>query len=138
MRSLILRTAARYLIPLLLLISIFLLIRGHNAPGGGFVGGLTAATAFVLYALAWEAESARRLIGLDAGTVIGTGLAIALGSGLVAPLTGGALFESRWFEPHLPGFGPVPVGTPLFFDVGVYLVVAGATVLLLLELQQES
>ncbi len=65
MTSLILSTATRYMLPLLLLFSIFLLLRGHNEPGGGFVGGLVAAAAFALYAIAFDVATARRTLGVE-------------------------------------------------------------------------
>ena len=68
MNSLLLRTAARFLVTLLLLFSIFLLLRGHNEPGGGFVGGLVAAGAFALYGLASNVVEARRALRVDTRT----------------------------------------------------------------------
>ena len=60
MKSIILSATARFLLPILFMFSLFLLVRGHNLPGGGFVGGLVAAAAFVLYAIAHDVEQARR------------------------------------------------------------------------------
>jgi multicomponent Na+:H+ antiporter subunit B len=65
MTSLILSTAARYLLPLLLLFSLFILVRGHNEPGGGFIGGLIGAAAFALNAIAFDARSTRRTLRID-------------------------------------------------------------------------
>jgi len=75
--SLILSTATRLLLPLLLMFSIFLLLRGHNEPGGGFVGGLVAAAAFALHAIAYSVAATRRLLIIDPRALIGTGLLIA-------------------------------------------------------------
>ena len=74
MTSLILSTAARYLLPLLLLFSFFILIRGHNEPGGGFIGGLVAAAAFALNAIAFDVGSTRRTLRIDPRTLIPAGL----------------------------------------------------------------
>ncbi len=71
--SLILSTATRYLLPLLLLFSLFLLLRGHNEPGGGFVGGLVAVAAFALYALAAGTQEARSLLRVDTRTLMAVG-----------------------------------------------------------------
>ena len=86
MTSLILRTATRFLMPLLLLFALFLLLRGHNEPGGGFVGGLVVAAAFVLYAIAYGVDAGRRALLVDPSTLLGVGLLVALGSGIPAVL----------------------------------------------------
>lgn len=124
MNSVILRTATSGLLPLLLLASVMILLRGHNEPGGGFVGGLTAAAAFLLHMLAYGPGRARRLLPLPPEAITAAGLGAALLSGLFAPTLGEPLFAALWsdFEP-VPG---VKFGTPLLFDVGVYLTVAGS------------
>ena len=76
MTSSILQTAARLLMPLLLLFAVFLLLRGHNEPGGGFVGGLVVAAAFVLYSLAFGVEAARRAVLVRPSTLLGVGLLV--------------------------------------------------------------
>ena len=134
MRSLILATATRYILPLLLLFSVFLLVRGHNDPGGGFVGGLVAASAFALYAVAFDVESARRALGVDPRTVIGLGLLTATASGLVGLVGGRPLLTGAWSERALPLVGHF--GTPVLFDVGVYLVVIGATLTIIFALAE--
>lgn len=133
MRSIILATATRFLMPMILLFSAFLLLRGHQLPGGGFVGGLVAASAFTLYALAFNPGEARRLLRLDPRSLIGVGMLLALGSGSVA------LFRE---EPYLTGqwreLGNAMVGTPLVFDIGVYLVVLGATLAMVLSMAESE
>lgn len=135
MTSVILSTAIRLLLPLLLLFSVFMLLRGHNEPGGGFVGGLVAAAALALYALAEGAEEARRLLKFDPRALIVAGLTLALVSGILPLLLGQPLLTGLWF-PY-----PVPVlehlGTPLLFDLGVYLLVAGMALLIVLSLMEE-
>ena len=84
MTSLILRTATRFLMPLLLLFALLLLFRGHNEPGGGFVGGLVVAGAFVLYAIAFGFDAGRRALLVDPSTLLGVGLLVALASGVPA------------------------------------------------------
>jgi multicomponent Na+:H+ antiporter subunit B len=135
MKSLILRTASRYLMVLLVLFSVFILLRGHNEPGGGFVGGLLIAGAFALYALAYEAKAARRLLRLDPRTIIGVGLITAAGSGLAALWHGQPFLTGLWLPYSIPFLGKL--GTVLFFDLGVYLVVLGTTLLVLFTLEEE-
>lgn len=137
MRSLILSTAARMLMPLLLLFSVFLLLRGHNKPGGGFVGGLVAAAAFSLYALAYGARAARRLLRVPPHVLIGTGLLIALSSGVVSLLAGGQFMQGLWGDVRLPALGEIHLGTPLLFDVGVYLAVVGVTLIDVFTLSED-
>lgn len=125
MPSLILATATRLLLPLMLLFSIFLLIRGHNEPGGGFVGGLVAGAAFTLYAAVYGVSQAQNALRIDPKLLIGAGLLVAVISGLLSLTLGLPLMTGLWYQQPLPVIGKV--GTPLLFDVGVYLVVIGIT-----------
>lgn len=137
MNSLILRTATRFLAPLLLLFSIFLLLRGHNEPGGGFVGGLVAASAFVLYAMAQDVPSARRALGVEPHIYLALGLSVAVLSGLLPVLGGLPFMTGQWGYLPLPGPNTIELGTPLFFDIGVYLTVLGVAVMIILSLAEE-
>lgn len=134
MNSVILRTGTVFLLPLLLLVSLVILLRGHNEPGGGFVGGLTAATAMLLHMLAFGPEQSRRLLPVSPESLIGLGLLLALISGLPGMVLGDPLFTSVWsdFEP-IKG---VKFGTPLVFDVGVYFTVAGTVLLMIFEIAE--
>ncbi|MBM4461435.1 MAG: Na+/H+ antiporter subunit B [Chloroflexi bacterium] len=134
MTSLILSTATRYILPLLLLFSVFLLLRGHNEPGGGFVGGLVAAAAFALYVIAFDAATARRTLGVDPRTLVALGLLVALGSGLVSLFAGQPFMTGLWSSYTAPLLGKL--GTPLFFDIGVYLAVIGVTLTIIFALAE--
>lgn len=139
MDSLILRTATRYLLPLLLLFSVFALLRGHNEPGGGFVGGLVAATAFALYAISSGVASARNLLQISPRSLIGLGLLLSASSGLVGLVSGDAFMTAQWDTNEIPVVGKL--GTPFLFDIGVYLVVIGITLTIffaLVEAEEES
>lgn len=135
--SLILRTAARALVALMLLFSVFLLLRGHNEPGGGFIGGLVAATAFILYATAYNVTWARRVLGIDPQTLIGIGLLLAAGSGIIGLVSAEPFLTGIWWEPTLPAIGTLHLSTVLLFDIGVFLVVVGITMLIVLTLMEE-
>lgn len=137
MTTLILRTVTQHLLPLMLLFSIFALLRGHNDPGGGFIGGLAAAAAFALYAIANSVAEARQLLWLDPRTLIGTGLLIALFSGLLSLFGNQAFLTGVWGTPLLGRLPDVFVGTPLLFDVGVYVVVLGITLNILFSLAEQ-
>jgi multicomponent Na+:H+ antiporter subunit B len=136
MESIVLRTATRYLLPLLLLFSVFALLRGHNEPGGGFVGGLVAATAFALYAIAYGVADARTLLQVSPRRLIGIGLLVAAVSGLIGMVTGDPFMTARWDTREIPVVGKL--GTPLLFDVGVYLVVIGVTLTIIFALAESE
>lgn len=124
MRSLILRTIARGVLPTATLFALHLLLGGHDAPGGGFIAGLVTASAFVLQGIAFGAPYARlaRLSRL----ALGIGLALAMISGAIAPLLGDPLLTHY----HTQG-GVIALSTTLLFEIGVYLVVIGVTAALL-------
>ncbi|HSL28403.1 MAG TPA: Na+/H+ antiporter subunit B [Anaerolineales bacterium] len=136
MTSLILRTTARYLMPLLLIFSLFLFWRGHNQPGGGFAGGLVAAAPFALLSIAFGAAEARRVLQVETHVLIGIGLLIALASGIISMLAGYPFLTGTWGYLQLPGFAPVDIGTPVLFDLGVYLVVIGVTLSIIFALEE--
>jgi len=134
MNSLIMRTATRLLLPLLMIYSVFLLLRGHNEPGGGFVGGLVAAVAITLYALAYDVHAARRVSWADPQTMIGVGLALALLAGVIGLLAGVPFLTGLWTVFEVPGVGKL--GTPLLFDFGVYLLVSGISMLIVFSVAE--
>jgi multicomponent Na+:H+ antiporter subunit B len=134
-QSLILTTATRFLLPLLLLFSFFLLLRGHNEPGGGFVGGLVAAAAFALYAIALDVQSAQRLLKVEPRTLIATGILAAAMSGVISLFTGNPFLMALWLKHPIPVLGKV--GTPLIFDIGVYLLVLGITLKIIFALAED-
>ncbi len=133
--SLILRTATRLLIPVMLLFSAHLLVEGHHSPGGGFAGGLLAAGAFSLYAIAYGIREARRGLPVHPLTLLGIGLALAVASGLLPLLAGKAFLEGMWGAPtRLLGL-QLELGTPLVFDLGVYFIVVGTSLTAIFELE---
>lgn len=135
--SLILRSAGQLLLPLLMVLSVYLLLRGHNAPGGGFIAGLVAAAAIALKLFAADIQSARGVLRVDPRVLIGVGLIVAIIAAVLAPLTGqGPLFKGLWVDVALPVVGKTHLGTPLLFDLGVYLVVIGAVLTMVLTLAE--
>lgn len=135
MNSIILNATNRLLAGLLIIFSIFLLLRGHNLPGGGFAGGLVASCAFVLQALAFGVKSARKLLIFDPIPIIAAGLAVALVSGLFGSMEGLPFMTGLWDKTPLPLVGKL--GTPLLFDFGVYLVVGGICCLIVFSLSED-
>lgn len=137
MNTIILKTASQYLLPLLLLFSLFILLRGHYLPGGGFVGGLVASIAFVLHAFANGLDKTRTLLRVNVGWFMPVGLLLALFSGLFPVLfTGQPFMTVVWFTGPLPVLGSI--GTALFFDLGVYLVVIGVALTIIFTLSEAA
>jgi multicomponent Na+:H+ antiporter subunit B len=137
MTSSILQTAVRVLMPLLLLFAVFLLLRGHNQPGGGFVGGLVVAASFVLYSIAFGVEAARRALLVEPSRLLGAGLLVAVVSELPGVFLGRPFMSAVWTT--LQGGGTtVHLGTPLFFDVGVFLAVIGVVSTIVFTLAEVS
>ena len=137
--SLLLRTAARIIVPAQLLFSIVLLLRGHNEPGGGFIGGLLAAGAITLHGIANGMPAARALLRVTPQMLIAVGILAAAFSGVISLLAGLPFLTGIWggSMPTLVA-GTLKFGTPLLFDIGVYLVVAGVGVLMILAVAEEA
>ncbi len=135
MKSIVLQTTSKLLLPLLLLFSFFLLVRGHNEPGGGFVGGLVASAAFSLYAIAFGMRKARHTLGIPPGILIGSGLLTSLIAGVLPLFFGEPFLTAMWSIIEIPVIGKL--STPLLFDIGVYQVVLGVTLVIILTLGDE-
>lgn len=131
MKSLILTTGARMLIALFLVFSLYVLLRGHNAPGGGFIGGLIAACGFAIHAFASGVAEARRALKVDPRTLGVIGLVCALIAGLMAFPLGAAPFAGIWGE--VAGY---KLSSVLLFDIGVYLAVVGGILTLIFALEE--
>lgn len=120
-------------------VALYLLLRGHNLPGGGFIAGLASAISLILLSLALGVEAMPRVVRGDPVRLAGAGLLLALGTG-AAPLLAGRPFLEH-FHVHLSGvplLGEVHAGTPLLFDTGVYLLVVGITSKLVFVLTQST
>lgn len=136
MSSIILKTAARYLLPILLLFSIFLLLRGHYLPGGGFVGGLVASIAFVLHSFANGTENTLKLLKYNPLRFVPIGLLLAALSMAIPLLLGYPPMTGLWLDHTVPVVGSL--GTALFFDIGVYIVVVGSVLTILFTISLNS
>jgi len=111
-------------------VSVILLLRGHNEPGGGFIGGLVGAMALVLRNIA-DRDKAPRLFGIEPRSLVLAGLALAAASGLPGLLVRGDFLAAMWGpEFSLPPIGKIKLGTPLVFDIGVYALVMGMALIL--------
>ncbi len=133
--SIILRTVSRLMLPILLLLSLFMLVRGHNLPGGGFIGGLVAASAFILQIIAYGPKYIREVFPISFLRLAAFGVIFAALWGLIGLATGQAYMLAFWIKEPIPGIGKL--GTPVLFDIGVYLTVIGVTTQLALVLAEE-
>jgi multicomponent Na+:H+ antiporter subunit A len=137
LRSPILEVVTRLLFHTIVLFSVYLLFSGHNAPGGGFVGGLVVGLALALRYLAGGRHELTVAAPIDAGLVLGAGLFIAVGTGVTAMVLGEAVLQSALLDFHLPLLGHVHFVTSMIFDVGVYLIVIGLVLDILRSLGTE-
>ena len=136
MPELYLRLLDRILTPILLLLAAVLLMRGHNQPGGGFIAGLMVATAFQLQILSIGKEKVEKGIGLYLQPAMGFGLVIAVVSALIGIMNGG-FFKGVWWDLQI-GTLHIELGTPVTFDLGVFLVVLSVVTIYLLELSETN
>ena len=137
MNTVILRTVAPPITALMLVFSVFVLLRGHNEPGGGFIGGLIAASALAIYGIAYGVAAVRRAIRFHPMAIAGFGLFIATLSGFVSLFAGVPFMTGLWIYPSLFGV-EVPLATVISFDIGVYFVVVGAIAGIALALEERD
>lgn len=137
MESIILQIAARHMRPLLIGLSLIVLYRGHNEPGGGFIGGLMFGAAYILYAMAFGVVKTQKSIFFHPINLTAVGLLIALISGLPALLLNDSFMTGEWYTFFQGTMMELKLGTPLIFDVGVYFTVAGMLMLVMFSIMEE-
>lgn len=137
MSTVIFRTIGPILAAIMVVFSVFVLLRGHNEPGGGFIGGLIAASAVAIYGIATSVKDVRRAMVVDPITVAGFGVFVGALAGLV----------SLGYEvPYLTGIWSffdvngteIAISTPLVFDIGVYFAVVGTISCVALALEEDE
>jgi multicomponent Na+:H+ antiporter subunit B len=137
MNTLIFRTIAPFLTALMLLFSVFILLRGHNEPGGGFIGGLIAASALAIYGIANGVPAVRRAIRFHPLAIAGTGLLMSSVAGLISIFAAVPFMTGLWIYPVILGV-EVPLSSVMLFDFGVYFVVLGAITAIALTLEERE
>jgi len=135
--SVILQLASKYIKYLMVFFSIFILLRGHNYPGGGFIGGIVAGTGILFDALANSASIAYKKLYVKPMNIIAIGILVAFIAAITGLLSAEPLFTGIWIKPELPIFGEIKLGSPLLFDTGVYLVVTGSFVTMFFTIMEE-
>lgn len=133
-----LATGARTMVPTLTLFSVFLLIVGHDVPGGGFAGGLILSAGFLVVYLAFGGRGLKRVLPADAEQLVGAGLALALTAGLVGMISEGSFLAYTTAAVDLPVLGEMKVTSLLLFDAGVYVLVLGLVSTAMLRLGGED
>jgi len=128
MNTLIFRTMAPLLAGLMLIVSIVVLLRGHNDPGGGFIGGLLAACAAAIYGMAFGVGRARQILRVNPLALSGFGVLLATASGLLSAVAGAPFLTGLWLPGNI-------FGVPGLFDIGVYFTVAGMLTAVALALE---
>ena len=137
MNTVIFRTIAPMIVSTMLVFSIYVCLRGHNEPGGGFIGGLIAASAIAVLGMASSAKDARRALRFDPLTIAGVGVLLSGCSGVLSIFNGNPFLTSIWLYLDLGG-SIVPLSTPMLFDIGVYCVVFGTIASIALALESED
>ncbi len=137
MNTVILRTVAPFLTSLMIIFSIFVLLRGHNEPGGGFIGGLIAASSVAIYGIANGVAPVRRALYFHPIVIAAAGVLLATLSGVMSLFGNVPFLTGLWWFPETTGI-PITLSTPLFFDIGVWLTVVGAISAIALALEEKE
>lgn len=137
MNSLIFRTIAPLLVAVMLVFSVFVLLRGHNEPGGGFIGGLIAASALTIYGMAMGVAAARSALKAHPLAYAGFGVALAGLAGALSILFDVPFLTGLWTSFEFDGVD-VAVSTPMVFDIGVYFVIFGTISAVALALEDDG
>ena len=129
-RSLVAEVSVRLLYPSIIVLSVFFLFSGHNQPGGGFVGGLSAGAGIALRYVDGGVDAVRRSFRLQPWTILGCGLALSVGTAIFPLLLGGQILEHGALKLHPPLLGEVKATSALPFDMGVYAIVIGLVLMI--------
>ncbi|MBU0677806.1 MAG: Na(+)/H(+) antiporter subunit B [Verrucomicrobia bacterium] len=132
---LILRFGARILVPLFLVYSLYIMLRGHNDAGGGFSGGLIAATALILYGLAYDVRSMKNLLKVHPVRVFGFGLLMASSAAVMPLFVGSTALTGMWIDFEFL-HTHIHLGTPMLFDLGVFHCVVGGVMAIIVTLKE--
>jgi len=135
MNFLVLRTATKFLLVLMLLFSIFILFRGHNKPGGGFIAGLITASAYALFIMAHGTVKTRKLLFMDLRFSLATGIGCALISGLIGYIAKKNFLGGVWLTFYIAS-NKITLGTPQLFDIGVYITVVTSILMMIFALEE--
>jgi len=136
--DMMIQTSMRLITLIVFAFSFYLFFAGHNSPGGGFIGGLMTASAILVLYLAFDRKKINKAIRFNFTTIIGVGLLLAVGTGMVSMLFDFPFITHFFGYFNFPVFGKVELTTALSFDLGVYLVVVGAAMSIILAIAEDD
>ena len=138
MNSEILKLGAKSIKYLFLVVSVWILLRGHNQPGGGFIGGLIAGSGLIFIPLVYEIEKLKGKARVQSALFLKTGMSCVLLSAIAGIVFGDAILDGLWIKINLPVTNnPLKLGTPLLFDIGVYFTVIGFLFFIVTSMMEE-
>ncbi|MEE4196650.1 MAG: MnhB domain-containing protein [Bacteroidales bacterium] len=136
LKNIILENIVRLFMKVMVIYSIYLLLRGHNNPGGGFIAGIIASTGFLFFAIIHGTEALQKIIKIQPQLLIATGLSLVFLAAFL-PLTETKEFlTGLWLVADIPLLGEFHLGTPLLFDSGVFLVVIGVILTIVISIME--
>lgn len=138
MNNVILKTTSQVIFFIIFLFSIHIFLAGHFAPGGGFVGGLLMSCALVLLLLTYDIKTVQNLLPINYMTLTAIGLFLALGTACISAFFGEAFFKHYFDHFHLPLLGDTELHTAMIFDLGVYFVVVGVTMIIIQSIGEDK
>jgi len=136
LRNIILEKIVSLFMKVMLIFSVYLLLRGHNNPGGGFIGGIIASTGFIFYTIIFGTNSLQKIIKIKPQTFIGIGLFLVLIAAMLPTFFSTEILTGLWIEARIPVLGTLHAGTPLIFDTGVYGVVIGVILTIIISIME--
>ena len=136
LRNIILENIVNLFMKVMFIFSIYLLLRGHNNPGGGFIAGIIASTGFIFYAIIFGTDSLQKMIKCKPQTLIGIGLLLVLIAAILPAFLSLEMLTGLWIKAEIPIIGTLHAGSPLIFDTGVYFVVAGVILTIIISIME--
>lgn len=136
LRNIILEKIVSLFMRVMVIFSVYLLLRGHNNPGGGFIGGIIASTGFIFYAIIFGTDTLQKIIKIKPQTFIGIGLFLVLIAALLPVFFSTEMLTGLWIKAKVPVLGTLHAGTPLLFDTGVYAVVIGVILTIVISIME--
>lgn len=138
LNNVILKTTTQVIFFIIFLFSIHIFLAGHFAPGGGFVGGLLTASALILLLLTYDVKTVTNLLPINYTTLTAIGLLLALSTASISAFAGEAFFKHYFDHFHLPLLGDTELHTAMLFDLGVYFVVVGVTMIIIQSIGEDD
>jgi multisubunit Na+/H+ antiporter MnhB subunit len=137
MRNIILEKIANIVLPIMLLASLWLLLRGHNNPGGGFIAGIIASTGFIFYAIVFGTRRVKKIVRISTIQLMGFGLLVVFLTAILPFFLQQGMLTGVWPDFDSALLNMIIPGTPILFDIGVFLVVQGTILTIVFSIMEE-